>query len=225
MIHWYEEYLVELHRLVEGWDIIGVGYPGHSIDHKGPEAPFNMDQLIEHLEHTVDFVGRLFPNIPHYLSGHSLGSYLSVKILEKRNYLEKLVLLFPTIESIGASPLGRLVTVVSQPGLRHLVLWMHQLLVYPFPLVWICLIIRLMTGQSGKTLEATARLIKHPSIAKHALTLAHDEMSFIGPLEQVHDTIHKHQSKIYAYYGANDGFVPRTHYLRSIQNYPQSRLY
>ncbi|CAJ0917160.1 unnamed protein product, partial [Mesorhabditis belari] len=163
----------------------------HEIQHSGQHKHHDRFKLDEQVQHKLDFIREYLPRGQRvYLFGHSIGSYMMLKILPyiKDDYnIRKAVGLFPTVERMALSyngqRLGRLLATLNENDwlAKAISFWVDHL---PFPVKrWL---VGFNLGQESVPID----LIK---VTELDLTLL------------------AHKDITHMYYGTCDGWVPNTY--------------
>ncbi|XP_058035525.1 lipid droplet-associated hydrolase isoform X2 [Ahaetulla prasina] len=161
-------------------------------------------------EHKLKFLRKFVPkDVKLILIGHSIGSYLALKIMKHSPEVEILrsILLFPTIERMAQSPQGKLLT----PLLCHLryilyiPIYLFTLLpervksfLVPFALNWQKL--------NDETVVTTLVDMLNMDCIANIMYLGSQEMRSVQ--ERDSSTIKQHLNKLIFYYGATDSWCP-----------------
>ncbi|KAI8921738.1 hypothetical protein BC831DRAFT_475943 [Entophlyctis helioformis] len=228
-IMYYEDYLTDLHRRVgssSSLEIVGCSYPGHAtlLSYTGP--PLSLDEQVAHKVAFFNAVqARYPPGTRFFLGGHSLGTYMTLQVLKaaspaSRSSIVKVLALFPTLHSMAVTPQGRIVSIITLPGIRHLIMAGVALLRLLLPPVLLDSIVQTATAQSGKPLLVTSRLISSFERGQNALYLGACEMNQIVHMD--HDTMRQVADKYMFYYGAIDPWCPLDHYEEMRILYPET---
>jgi len=140
------------------------------------------------------------------LAGHSVGAWIALQLLKRRPDVDALFLLFPTISNIGGTPNGRMLSwlfnspfpaIISRLSpVTHLVSdGVLQYLFQPWP-----------TSQ----IAVLRSLISSPSTIRSTLSMAHEEMSLIKPLDESSSDRHllaQFADRMYFYFAEKDNWV------------------
>jgi pimeloyl-ACP methyl ester carboxylesterase len=212
---YYERFLERICSMLDDAPTVYCcSYPGHTPATPKLEKPLSLEQQVHHKLAVFDYIRQLHPYKQLILAGHSLGAFMAVEILKRRSpdMIAKVIVLFPTLHSIGTTPNGKFMKRLSHPTSRFLVGGIASTLNAVVPRTLIEWIVARATRHSGDMLVATTDLIVHLT-GRHALALAHDEMHLIGEMDQhTVDTLRTHSGKIAMYYGTIDGWCPLWHY-------------
>ncbi|XP_059470689.1 lipid droplet-associated hydrolase [Neocloeon triangulifer] len=225
---YYEEFIEMLHNDVK-MPVWAVCHAGHEFEDKIPCPKANPDlyNLEGQIEHKVEFIKRYVPpEVKIHLIGHSVGSYIILKMLKNKmlsHHVHMNYLLFPAIERIGASPNGKFFTFMNNYFHWIIVLLASFVTMLPTPIGrglvrgWF-----LIDGTHPKNVTATMQLLR-PQILKNIFSLAADEMESILELDV--ETVDQHKDKLRFYYGQIDGWCPLTYYDNLKENVPDARAH
>ncbi|XP_034288079.1 lipid droplet-associated hydrolase isoform X1 [Pantherophis guttatus] len=157
------------------------------------------------VEHKLKFLRKYVPkDVKLILIGHSIGSYIALKIMKQSPELEILrsILLFPTIERMAQSPHGKLLT----PLFCHL-RYILYIPIYLFTLlperVKSFLVPFALNDETAVT--TVVDMLNMDCIA-NIIYLASQEMRNV--LERDNSTIKQHLNKLIFYYGSTDSWCP-----------------
>ncbi|KAL2917091.1 hypothetical protein HK105_203155 [Polyrhizophydium stewartii] len=242
IIGYYHDYLETLHRLSGGnIEVFGCTYPGQSqylANHE--QRVLSLDEQVQHKIAFYDAVSRRVdaheragraaglgevaarPRV--FLAGHSLGTYVILQLLKHRPTarIDKILALFPTLHSLAKTPMGRQMSWVVMPGVRHTVYAAIAGLRSLVPVEYLRAIVAAVTGHKGRALGVTSRLV-HPHSAASSLYLGACEMAQIREMQ--HDVIERHADKFMFYYGSVDDWCPTSHYDEMRDTYPESKTH
>ena len=222
---YYYEYLNKLHQITERrMEILCMTYPGHSAA-SVLDRPLGLEEQVEHKLLFLDYCVKKYPNASFIIGGHSLGAYISARILYERPNLNLCLFvgLFPTLHSMAISPQGRIVRYLSKSLFRTAI-------VSCINLVKLCLsrstlrsVVQFVTGHSEPALEVTlSELIMPSHVGMHALSLAEDEMNMISSLDhRITTLLSSNAEKSILYYGTVDEWVPLYHYKEMMAAIPK----
>ncbi|KAK7073802.1 hypothetical protein SK128_015246 [Halocaridina rubra] len=194
-----------------------VSHAGHCLPQS--QSPWYGNQHIYNLEdqvqHKIAFILDYVPKDANItLIGHSIGCYIILKVLEAfeangemnivRNFL-----LFPTIERMRTSPNGH--------RLWPILCYFRWLVVLLAALVH-CLPSNVKTtmadwyfrgkGVPDYSISASVELV-HPKIVQNVLWMAYHELQQV--LSPDINVITRHKETIVFYYGASDGWCPKSY--------------
>uniref|UniRef100_A0A914WCA6 Lipid droplet-associated hydrolase n=1 Tax=Plectus sambesii TaxID=2011161 RepID=A0A914WCA6_9BILA len=178
---------------------------GHKRDDR-----FQLDAQVEHkLEFCRDYLPR---SRSIFMLGHSIGSYMMLRILPQLVsdgfLVQKAIALFPTIERMATSPNGLRLTPVLAFFDRYdflvklLTWWLDYV---PFGVKkWLCSWHMNHPNVPDSVLTAAAEL-PHLHVFRNIIHLSNDEMVKVAELDQVLISV---PEKIMFYYGTIDGWCP-----------------
>ncbi|KRT79756.1 hydrolase [Oryctes borbonicus] len=225
VVNAYEEFLEEIHKKT-GFIVWGIGHAGHNKCNSIEMPPYDENKELYGLEgqikHKITFIEEYVPkNARITLIGHSIGSYIIVKLLGVPSIQSKVVksfLLFPTIEYIGDSENGKKFTKFI-PYLFRLLLVLSTLFnLLPLLIQNFLLHAYLkISGISSRYIEAIRDFVD-PFTINNSLNMAMQEMSQMK--ERDNDIIMANINKIKIYYGADDGWCPITNYFNIKRDIP-----
>ncbi|XP_071498066.1 lipid droplet-associated hydrolase-like [Diadema antillarum] len=177
--------------------------------------------LRQQIEHKMAFIDDHVPEgVKLVLIGHSVGCYIIVELIRRMPQLNllKAVLLFPTLEHIWDTPNGRTIgnMVVylrwALVGLCHINYYLSDWVKWRMVQWW-------FKGRRIPECVFHALLqLAEPARLHNCLYMAAMEMENIGHAD--HRTIESHLDKFVIYYGAKDGWAPRSHYESMRQRLP-----
>jgi len=180
-----------------------------SSDHNGNDR-FLLDVQVEH---KVAFCREYLPRSRQvFLLGHSIGSYMMLKILPQLVShgfdVQKAVALFPTIERMAVSPNGQRMTPVLSFFNRYdflvkLLAWWIDFV--PFTVKkWLCSWHMNHSNVPDSVLTAAAELpCLH--VFRNIIHLSNDEMQLVTDLDK---SLLSFPDKLVFYYGTTDGWCP-----------------
>lgn len=170
-------------------------------------------QLVAQVEHKLEFCRSYLPRSrPMYIMGHSIGSYMMLRILPElisEGFLvEKAIALFPTIERMAISPNGVRLTPILTFFDRHdylvkLLAWWLDYVPYSMK-KWLCSWHMNHPNVPDCVLSAAAEL-PHLHVFRNIIHMSSDEMQKIVDLDH---TLLSLPEKLMFYYGTIDGWCP-----------------
>ena len=169
--------------------------------------------LNEQIEHKLKAIEKLLPlNQELILIGHSIGSYMLLKMLDKlENRLNRAFLLFPTIERMKESDAGKRFT-RWYPILIYILPFLIFIINILFPFEWLKRkIISYYFSNSPPNdrkilIDTVLYDLLNPLTMKNILKMANEEMSVVNKRND--EIIKRFLNKITFYYGTNDHWVP-----------------
>lgn len=224
MGHFYIPFARKLFQLGKGsYNVSVVSHAGHSPGHRR----INKDgrdwySLEDQVEHKLGYIREhVNNNTPMVLIGHSIGCYITMRMLEQLppDLVQKAVFLFPAIEGLGRSSQGRLLSYIS--WFRLLILFIAWLTSWiPKPIqTWV---VKRYFHNSPRdhidyTVEATTNLVS-PSCANNCFRMFNQELTVVNNLNT--ELLDAHIKKISFYYGAKDHWLPPNAYADMRKRYP-----
>uniref|UniRef100_A0A8C6X5G6 Lipid droplet-associated hydrolase n=1 Tax=Naja naja TaxID=35670 RepID=A0A8C6X5G6_NAJNA len=178
------------------------------------------------VEHKLKFLQKYVPkDVKLVLIGHSVGSYLALKIMEHSPELEILrsIFLFPTIERMAESPQGKLLTPLLCQ-LRY-ILYMPIYLVTLLPERVKRFLVRFALNQqklNDETIVTTSTDMLNMNCIANIMYLASQEMRSI--VERDNSTIKQHLNKLIFYYGTTDKWCPLQYYEEMKMEFPDGDI-
>ncbi|XP_069350444.1 lipid droplet-associated hydrolase [Eulemur rufifrons] len=176
------------------------------------------------VEHKLAFLRTHVPKeMKLVLIGHSVGCYLSLKMLKRDPELPviRAFLLFPTIERISESPKGRIATPILC-WFRYVLYAAGYLLFKPCPQKIKSLLIRVGLQAMNVENEFSLMNVLEPFCLANAAYLGGQEM--MKMVERDNETIKEHLSKLTFYYGATDAWCPKEYYEDIKKDFPEGDI-
>ncbi|CAD6189061.1 unnamed protein product [Caenorhabditis auriculariae] len=180
----------------------------HSGKHRCDER-FTLD---EQVQHKLDFVKEFLPRGHRvYMLGHSIGSYMLLRILPyiKEDFnLKKAVCLYPTIEKMAETPNGiRLRKVLATLNAND---WLAKSLTFWLDFLpstakkW--LVSWNLTGEGvpADVISSASELL-NMNVFRNIVHMSNDELDQVTELDE---TLLFHKESIFFYYGIRDGWCP-----------------
>jgi pimeloyl-ACP methyl ester carboxylesterase len=169
--------------------------------------------LNQQIEHKLKAIEKLLPlNQELILIGHSIGSYMLLKMLDKlENRLNRAFLLFPTIERMKESDAGKRFT-RWYPILIYILPFLIFIINILCPFEWLKRkIISSYFSNSPPDdrkilIDTVLYDLLNPLTMKNILKMANEEMSVVNKRND--EIIKRFLNKITFYYGTNDHWVP-----------------
>ncbi|KAJ2473036.1 hypothetical protein GGI02_001168 [Coemansia sp. RSA 2322] len=218
----------------ESMDIIGVSHLGHTrfSDNRGltvKRSPaHSLSEQVANMIAVFDQIDSEYSSAAQrpkmLLCGHSVGCYISQKIVECRSdRVDRVFSLFPAVEDIANTPRGRQLWPMFQPGVRQLVAGMVDMLVWMLPEAAILGLAGMSRSLNRDNARTVVEKMLHGSCVRSVLKMAADEMAEIADLNE--DVYRRLGHKFIMYYGADDGWVPPSHYHRMAATNTRGRVY
>ncbi|KAF9372402.1 hypothetical protein CPB97_001281 [Podila verticillata] len=226
LIDYYTPFLQTIHDTCQGKiDIFGASHLGHSSGRHvtNPSRLFTLQEQVDSKIAIFDALAEKFPKGTRFvLAGHSMGSWLSLKVLKARprHGIERVFELFPTIHKIADTPNGRNMKNLFKPSVRTMVGGVVSTLRFIFsaPPVLRSLV-SLATGQDAEMAAVTSQELLHGHVVRNCLFLAGQEMEQIAEMDTV--LIEEHASKFVFYYGKTDEWSPIENYYEMQERFPK----
>ncbi|CAI4232639.1 unnamed protein product [Auanema sp. JU1783] len=176
------------------------------------EPKYNDRFLLDvQVQHKLDFVKEYLPKGNKiYVLGHSIGSYMMLRILPyiKDDYnIRKAIALFPTIEKMAETPNGlRLKRLLSALDMndwltKSLTFWLDCL---PVSLKKWLVSFNLGDAAPAEVVSSAAELL-HMHVFRNIVHMSSDELEKVCALDE---QLISNPSMIYFYYGTTDGWCP-----------------
>ncbi|KAH7710800.1 Protein F26A3.1 [Aphelenchoides avenae] len=168
--------------------------------------------LSDQVEHKLDWCRQYLPKVGKlYLVGHSIGAYISLRILrtllDEGWDVEMCYALFPTVERMADTPngrrLGRLADFFDRHDLltKALCLWLNYV---PLRLKrW--LVSWHLHGQTPKCVVDSAADLFNVGVIRNIIHMANDELHKVCEFDP---KLIEEKDRVLFYYGATDGWVP-----------------
>lgn len=216
---YYRNYLNHLDILLESTaNIYCASYPGHALN---LDCFLSLQELVHHFNTLLLKLQRIHPGFPVTVAGHSLGSWISLQLLnmhpnENLNYVG----LFPTLRDMAKSPQGKTVGNLLVPAIKAPLLFLVKLVFLIFPFHFIIWIASQIMRFEGEILEATLDMVKDERISA-VIHLVLQELESIKELDhQSIATIKNNALNMNFYYGSIDEWVPVSHYMDMVEMAP-----
>jgi pimeloyl-ACP methyl ester carboxylesterase len=219
--HYYLPFLQSIHKEMDHIDIVCCSYPGHT-----PTS--ELYSLQEQVDHKISFLDHLNELYHHqtkfYLAAHSLGTYMSLKIMKARPELNivKVISLFPTMHSMGKTVNARNIKPLTHPISRILLGHVAQVLSF-IPRQFVSSIIGFFSSQSQHAMQVSLKYLLDRKTVNSVLYLASCEFEEIDELD--HQVLEEHQDKWIMYFGTTDGWCPVDHYHLIKDNFPLVKVH
>ncbi|XP_030750951.1 lipid droplet-associated hydrolase [Sitophilus oryzae] len=205
-----------------------VGHAGHNFADKSIttfpkfEDHKSLYGLKGQVEHKVEFFKKYVPqDAKIYLVAHSIGSYVSLELLEHpdiKNRIENVYLLFPTVEHMANTKNGKFLNFVKCfVSILLFLSWIFTLL----PTMLSALLLYIYTYIANVPYNLHSESIKEllkPGILRRVFFLAYEEMDQVK--ERNSAAIRENVNKIKFYYGKTDGWTPDSYINKLKQDIP-----
>ncbi|KAJ1873783.1 hypothetical protein LPJ55_002018 [Coemansia sp. RSA 990] len=213
----YIDFCTAIHdEFIEHMDIICVSHLGHTRfgDNRGlvyrNKKTYNLEEQVENMISVFDKIDKEYAQADRpkmFLCGHSVGCYFAQKICECRSArIDRVFSLFPAIESIGMTPRGRELWFLFQPGVRHVLAGVVDMIRWLFPLRVIHAMVNASKSLNADNSHLVVDKMLHGPCVNSVLRMAADEMRKISGLNEEFYRTFGH--KFVMYYGRNDNWVP-----------------
>ncbi|KAJ2781557.1 hypothetical protein H4R18_002789 [Coemansia javaensis] len=224
----YIDFCTAIHGQLGGeMDVVCVSHLGHTrfSDNRGRVCGGRVLGLAEQIDNMVlvfDEVDRSYRGLPAppprmVLCAHSVGCYFAQKIVERRaSRVDRVLGLFPAIDSLATTPRGRQLGPLFWPGVRHVAAAAVDVLRALLPRAALCALAGISDSLDADNAGLVVDKLLFGSCVGSVLRMAGDEMHMIRDLDA--DLYRKHGHKFVFYYAPRDGWVPidRYHRMRKI---------
>jgi pimeloyl-ACP methyl ester carboxylesterase len=221
LAQYYLPFLQSIHEKLPLMDIVCCSYPGHTFR----SELYSLEEQVEHKIDLFDYLTDIYPLCTKfYLAAHSLGTYISIRIMKARPNLNiiKIISLFPTMHSMGKTRNAQNIKPLTHPVSR-MILGMVALALSILPQQIVAPIVGFFSTQSSHAMEVSLRYLLHRKVVHSVLYLASCEFEQIDELD--HQVLREHQDKWIMYFGATDGWCPVDHYQLITNNFPRVEAY
>ncbi|TMW62212.1 hypothetical protein Poli38472_009705 [Pythium oligandrum] len=207
MAHFYLPLMREIvRRHGTQHEVRAVTHAGHYMPWKNSGKVFDLEH--QH-EHKVTYLRQRFaenPDLKLIIIGHSIGSYLTLKIVEAfPNQVAKIVLMQPTIHHIGRSAKGLQLAPVFHH--RQHSIKIVKLLEFLVPMALRRFLVRLAIGSHQEPVLHLASLaLVNRHVFNNVLHMADQEMKTVGDMNE--QLLREHEHKTLFVYSPIDGWVP-----------------
>lgn len=187
-------------------EVRSISHAGHFMPWKNNGREFTFQEQIEHKFNYVRHRIVENPNLKLILIGHSIGSYVVLKIAEQfPEHIAKLCLMQPTITHIGKTTKGVALTPLFEQR-KHLIKLVH-LLEFLCPTVVRQFAIRSVIGHATEDVlqHATLSLVNR-HVMRNVLLMALHEMQQVCDLDD--SLVKNHEDKTLFVYSPVDDWVP-----------------
>ena len=189
----------------------------------------NYLNLDEQIHHKLEFIkSKLSPAAKLILVGHSIGTYIILKLMTHESIFERVdytVLLFPTIENLYQTPLGRLCKPIANYGrifvaaIAHIASFMPTSMKNLFIKFWA------FDNNVNEQILKASHLLAEYTVANHSLFLVASEIERVKELDtSMLEVIERGKRKITFYYGSNDPWAPVSYYERIKGFFPTAEI-
>ncbi|KAJ2904817.1 hypothetical protein GGI21_004240, partial [Coemansia aciculifera] len=235
LVDFYIDFCAALHKLFsDSLDIIGVSHLGHSrfSDNHGlaikRSTVSGLSEQVASMVAVFDQIDAEYASAAQrpkmLLCGHSVGCYISEKILECRSdRVDHVFSLFPAVEDIANTPRGRQLHLLFRPGVRQLAAGLVDMLTWMLPSAAILGLASMTNSLSGSNARTVVEKMLYGPCITSVLKMAADEMDEIGGLNE--ELYRRLGHRFVMYYGDQDGWVPPTHYQHMVETNTKGKIY
>lgn len=248
LMNFYKQFCRELFTQLGGtkavWSITMGEQAATSHGLRESVKPNPTPSLKKQVHHKAQFITDYIPDdVKVSIIGYSISCYLLLDLLkervvsigsitsgvvkmEKGKVVDSIYLIFPTIERMKDTPLGR----IFLPALAYftwfILLLAYIVLIFPhfikFPLIKL-----ILTSGEGKPpqdqfVNGAIQMI-HPVMLKRVLNTLQEELEKVEELDLL--TIEKNSQKMVFYYGSYDGLCPKNFLFELKDKVPKVRAY
>jgi pimeloyl-ACP methyl ester carboxylesterase len=221
LIDFYILFINNLFELLEKKiAIYGIGHAGHGAAKKNLNKLFSLEDQINH---KIDFLIQYFDkNTKFILCGHSIGSYIALKIFQRRKDLQiiKVINLFPTFRYLwnGLTPFKK---IIIQPIIRNIIASLLHYTPWFFK--------RLILFQK-ENIDESHYLVLEKNIdyfiILNCLYMAYLESQQILEIDnEIESVIKNNIEKLIFLYGPKDKYAPLEYYEHLKKNFPNIKAY
>ncbi|KAG8819830.1 hypothetical protein FRC17_010325, partial [Serendipita sp. 399] len=157
---------------------------GHAHDLPQPsnKISLSLQAQIEAASATRRYLLQVFPNVPHFVIGHSIGAAIAMQTAKDfLDYTPLLIAVQPTLSHMANTTNGRVLKHFFTPWLIPLLAMLGSLLVRVFPSI-LPLIMSSWPNNATRTLED---FISSSEATKASMTMARDEFMRVTDLDRV----------------------------------------
>ncbi|CAB3407580.1 unnamed protein product [Caenorhabditis bovis] len=182
----------------------------------GEHENHDLFSLDEQVDHKLNFVRQFLPRAQQiYIFGHSIGSYMMLRILPQviadGFNVVKAVALFPTIERMAESPNGKRLGSTLAVLSRHD--WLAKLLSFwvdfmPTSMRKFLVRLNLRDPSIPTEIVDAATEIVGMNVFRNIVHMSNDELEQVVELDE---SLIEHNDRIHFYYGVKDGWCPIRH--------------
>ncbi|EDO34015.1 predicted protein, partial [Nematostella vectensis] len=234
LIEYYDDFIISLFQ----WSgktlpIYGVSHAGKLKNKQDEEASPECTictgtySLQEQIKHKQDYIeNHIPPSMKIVLIGHSIGAYIALKLLKESSRaadIVKLILLFPTIERMAATPNGRIITPIVN-YFKWFAVSTVSVVSY-LPTSFTRLLVRWWFSGKNTTnsvVDTTMKLLTSDA-SNNCLGMAYCEMQEVQDLDT--EVIGNNLKKIIFYYGSSDQWAPVSYYEELKSRFPEGEIY
>ncbi|GMT31954.1 hypothetical protein PFISCL1PPCAC_23251, partial [Pristionchus fissidentatus] len=206
-----------------------VALPAELDGHAGTLRATDRFQLDAQVQHKLDYVREHLPRATRvYLMGHSIGSYMMLRVLPyivEDFRIKGALALFPTIERMALSPNGLrlrrvLAALDSQDWLaKALTFWLNFLPVSAKK--WLVGLNLRGEGVPPCVTDAAAELL-NTNVFRNIVHMSHDELENVNEFDEA--TLLQHKELVHFLYGTTDGWVPLEYGMEMAERAPSGHV-
>ncbi|KAI5477341.1 hypothetical protein MNV49_006483 [Pseudohyphozyma bogoriensis] len=215
LVSYYTSFLERiLDTLPPSTQAYAVGHLAHSPSATPRKRTPPPEQLQAQVKHKVEWIDGLAKsedfglpgsgkNTRLVLVGHSIGAWISLKVLEQRpDLITSVNLLFPTISDMSTAPNGRRLSLLFSPRL-HLPLSLSTGFLSYIPTSILKPVIGILSNQTEDESRATTTaLVQSPATVVAAVSMAAEEMEKVKELNK--DILKEYGARMRWYWAAGD---------------------
>lgn len=218
LVGYYSHFLATVHEHVAAdvpvWTLGHAGHdepPSSSVGRQVPPLRGNEHRfdLAAQVRHKAEFIRRYVPaDVRIHLIGHSIGAWMALELLKQPDIKARVAhsyLLFPTIERMGETVPGRMLTQAILPYWGLLSWGIRLFNVLPTMLAALLVSAYFWAVRIPLTYVGTTLKYLRLSILSQILHLAADEMRLVREVDV--QTLTENAGQLKLYYGATDGWT------------------
>jgi len=204
LVEFYRGFLSAIHdQMKDEIAVLAHAHLGHASHIPPPPEQFlGLTPQVEGALEACDAVKATYPAAKMVLIGHSIGAWISTKILRYRpGTVEATFLLFPTLSEIAQSPNGRRLSRLFHPPFPRFISAIS-------PACWFIptgLLACLFSDWPKQQITVLETLIGSPATVFASLTMAGEEMLQLRELDAAF--IQQHRAKLWIYYAEKDDWI------------------
>jgi len=204
LIEFYRGFLSSIHDQTKNdIAILAHAHLGHAPHIPPPPEQFlGLPPQVEGALEVHDAVKTTYPDTKIVLVGHSIGAWISTKVLHYRpETVDATFLLFPTLSEVAQTPNGRKVSRLCRPPFPRFISAI-SLVCWLIPTRLLACLFSSWPRQQITVLET---LISSPTTIYACLTMADEEMLQVRELDIA--LIQQHRAKLWIYYAEKDNWI------------------
>ncbi|CAG9773597.1 unnamed protein product [Ceutorhynchus assimilis] len=206
-----------------------VGHAGHNF---GDQSIVKLPNFSEHkdlyglkgqVQHKIDFFKKYVPqNAKVYLIAHSIGSYVSLEMLEHpevKPKIHKAYLLFPTVEHMAVTNHGKFLNTFVRPIVWLILFATWIFTVLPNFIANFLLFIYMIIANVPRELHLqNIKDLLKPGVLRRVFFLAFEELDLIH--DRNNEVIKRNEKIVKFYYGRTDAWAPEEYYNKIKNDIP-----